>query len=271
MATESERECAVCGGLVPCDLFSAHGRGNVCLRCFNAATSFAEELSGYVSEDVYLTDEELRNIIIAYENLKILSAATKVRVASGEDTPTIDWDAEAAKVVEYTARHPMRGAHRGAMRWTQPGIVVLFENRGERLSRSQARRHENYLREFLAKIDAEVLGIADADDGCTWAMLVRSDELERINRLAWQGWAFASGEMKGGTFMRSPTEWAIAGQVINDHGFVPGTPREPAGWVLESLVDNARENGVSVTPEVAEMLRKGAIFLTDLGIKRPSE
>jgi hypothetical protein len=180
----------------------------------------------------------------------------------------IDWKAEAAETLKYTTAYPMQEAHRGAMAWREPGVVVMFENRGERLSEEQADAAVGHIREILKKMGAEVLGFA-SEDG-SWALLVRSDEVDRLDALAWQGWAYGCGETtEDGRFKVCEMQSAIARRVIADHGYIKGTPTEPDGRLLEKLIDVCRQGGMPITPEVVANLRNTARTLTAMGAGPP--
>src|SRR5262245_46722961 len=97
-----------------------------------------------------------------------------------------DWNTEAAKMADYVGEE-MFEAHRGAMPWRQIGISVVFGNDGYEdqpgeESDSRAKREVALVRGTLEREGVDVLGFGTCPgDGYSWAMLVRSTDLPRLN------------------------------------------------------------------------------------------
>jgi hypothetical protein len=112
----------------------------------------------------------------------------------------IDWDAEAVAMADYVVER-MFSAHRGVMPWRQTGVAVIFGNDGYGGSYEnpdgdpRVKKEVELVREALAGLGIDVFGfgVESAEDHYSWAMLVRSDDLGRLNSIAWQSWEVACG------------------------------------------------------------------------------
>jgi hypothetical protein len=151
-----------------------------------------------------------------------------------------DWNTEAAAMAAYVARE-MFEAHRGAMPWRQVGIQVIFGNDGWRNSGYKAdfkaegdpRTHREValVRETLEAEGIDILGFGSgpADDEYgpghfSWAMLVRSDDLELLTSVVWQAWEIACeghGEIDTDLVITGGVQPAIAAGAIYASGLTP--------------------------------------------------
>jgi hypothetical protein len=113
----------------------------------------------------------------------------------------VDWSAEANRAAGFAGdatapRKPMIAVFRGAMPWRIEGVTLIFGNDGyERDQRSKDEVAK--VRRFLAENGIEELGFATSPEGYSWAMLVRSDDDDRLNDVVWAAWPDADETQKG--------------------------------------------------------------------------
>jgi hypothetical protein len=105
---------------------------------------------------------------------------------------TVDWTAEAVNMANYVDQN-MFEAHRGAMRWKQTGVTVIFGNDGFALPPKSCKdRRTEYevsaVREYLSVEGVPILGFGVSDGNASWAMLVKTDDVDTMNRLVWACW-----------------------------------------------------------------------------------
>jgi hypothetical protein len=105
--------------------------------------------------------------------------------------PQFDWDAE-ARADANRAHQELFEAHRGAIPSRMIGFATLFGNDGH--GHDQRSRDEvEYVRAALASEGIKELGFGTSDaGGYSWAMIVRSDELDRLTELVWRAWGSAN-------------------------------------------------------------------------------
>jgi hypothetical protein len=100
-------------------------------------------------------------------------------------------------------------------------------------------------------------------------MPVRSDDIAQLHSVVWQAWDCVCGTRESIDPAATPVGFSPceAAYVIAEHGLVKGTPPEPDGEVLESLVEVFRKSGRPITPELAAGLRKTAAIFTSMGMR----
>jgi len=98
----------------------------------------------------------------------------------------IDWNDEATKAANYAAeRRP--ADHHGAIPWGQDGHSAVFGNDAYRESEG-AQITVGLLRQGLTDSSIEVLGAGFDSEACTWALIVRSNDLDRLRKLVTSAW-----------------------------------------------------------------------------------
>lgn len=130
-----------------------------------------------------------------------------------------DWDAEAVRAANVMQERSFR-AHRGAMPWSRPGVVVVFGNDGSRRGGSLDRGYFDAFRVWLSSRDLNVLGfgLSTSEAGYTWALMVRAegDEDELANTLheaIWDAWEETRPDAEhaaGVRAVQSPIAWSAA-------------------------------------------------------------
>jgi hypothetical protein len=106
--------------------------------------------------------------------------------------PQFDWDVE-ARVVANRVYDGMFEAHRGAIPSRVIGYSTLFGNDGYSSDQRSRDEVEN-VRAVLAWEGIDELGFGTSgEDGYTWAMVVRSDELDLLTEIVWRAWGWANG------------------------------------------------------------------------------
>ena len=97
-------------------------------------------------------------------------------------TAKINWKAEATRIAEEVA-DTMFSIHRGVMPWTEDGVSVVYGN-DRYVQDETTRRYVDALWGWLRGLEIKILGFGlDRADGYSWAMLVRSDDLEGLIHL----------------------------------------------------------------------------------------
>jgi hypothetical protein len=123
----------------------------------------------------------------------------------------MDWQAAASEAATYVSRNLM-AAHRGAMPWRHLGIAVVFGNDGYSCEDDSRPREEvDSVRGRLRERGIEELGFGlNAGDGYSWAMLVRSDDVEYLHDAVWRSWPNANS-----------VQYEIALREVAAHGMTP--------------------------------------------------
>src|SRR3954454_13416985 len=104
-----------------------------------------------------------------------------------------DWQAAAIEAATFVCEHLM-AAHRGAMPWRHPGFAVLFGNDGYATDDPRSCLEVEAVRERLRGRGIEELGFGlEPDEGYSWAMIVRGDDVRFLFDAVWQSWPDASG------------------------------------------------------------------------------
>src|SRR4051794_7601014 len=99
-----------------------------------------------------------------------------------------DWQAAASEAATFVNTNLMP-AHRGAMPWRQLGISVVFGNDGYCTDDPRSRHEVKLVREMLRRRGIEELGFGlDPMEGYSWAMIVRSHDVEFLLDAVWQSW-----------------------------------------------------------------------------------
>jgi hypothetical protein len=140
--------------------------------------------------------------------------------------PQFDWDAE-ARADANRAHQELFEAHRGAIPSRMIGFATLFANDGH--GHDQRSRDEvEYVRAALASEGVKELGFGTSgEDGYTWAMVVRSDGLDRLTELVWRAWGWANG-------------------TTNDEGTADSSEEYQRGIARRAIDDDPRDHRESV-------------------------
>lgn len=102
------------------------------------------------------------------------------------------WDSEAEHAAEQIHAE-LREAHRGAMVWQDPGVVVIFGNDGYG-SDDRAREEVEYVRHVLSECGVTELGFGTSRvEDYTWALLVEASDVDALNEIVWTAWANVEG------------------------------------------------------------------------------
>ena len=94
--------------------------------------------------------------------------------------PSFDWSDEARRALRWTCHGEMMTFHRGAAHWEHAGVTVVFGNDGY-VNNQRSRDDVVRVRGYLATMGIDELGFALGEDGYSWAMLVHSDDDEKLD------------------------------------------------------------------------------------------